>query len=384
MAETTEVNELKALLAELIKAQTAAASANGQRRIPPIDKLMRQEEFPIWRDKLIRTLRRLDLDRYILTDVPMPDTPLGKAQWRNNRADVEDYLQSVIPGHKIWSILKGMGWNSEAGDPKATFDKITQYFEKGSADSNVKMLQEMATIRRGNFDKMDGFQLRINYLKERISKTDFHMNDKAYTWLVLKGIATEYPEVYSRLVVNIQNNNLDWGDLMAELQEIAVVETAHPTMTNITKGNKDTGNKEATNNTNNNTGNDAKGKTEGKRGPSEPCDTCPKLRAKGAKHCKTPGCDRHHKGPYCWWCHPEHAPEDWPNKAEAVKRKAEKTATTAPLHQQSGITNPGNVPATNAGNKTNPRPSNLLFSTEMGDITMLNLPAFQQGPHHSS
>ncbi len=37
-------------------------------------------------------------------------------------------------------ILKGMGWSAEDMDPKKTFDKITQYFEKGSADSNVKLI----------------------------------------------------------------------------------------------------------------------------------------------------------------------------------------------------------------------------------------------------
>ncbi|KAK3902929.1 hypothetical protein C8A05DRAFT_15089, partial [Staphylotrichum tortipilum] len=288
--QNTDIQALTALVAQLVKAQTVAATAatTGQRRIPMIDKLTKQEEFPIWRDKLIRTLRRLDLDDYILKEVPEPEGVVDKAQWNNNRADIEDYLQAVIPGHKIWSILKGMGWDSEVTDPKKTFDKITQYFEKGSADSNVKMMQELAAIRRGNFDKMDSFQLRVNYLRERINKSEFKMEEKAYTWLALKGIMTEYPQLYSRMVTNIQNDNLSWGDLMAKLQELAVVESAQPAMTNI-KGNKAPNGNTNNNNNNNNNNKPQQSKTNDK--PRETCNTCQKSVYKGAKHCVP--CGRH-------------------------------------------------------------------------------------------
>ena len=63
-----------------------------------------------------------------------------------------------------------------------------------------------------------------------MDKTDFKMNDKAYTWLALRGIATEYPDLYNCSVTNIQAGNLDWGDLMAELQQLAVTEATQPAM----------------------------------------------------------------------------------------------------------------------------------------------------------
>ncbi|KAJ4287484.1 hypothetical protein N0V88_007583 [Collariella sp. IMI 366227] len=181
------------------------------------------------------------------------------------------------------------------------------------------MLQELATIRRGTFDKMGNFQLRINYLRERISKTEFKMTDKAYTWLALKGIMAEYPDLYTRMVTNIQNDKLSWGDLMAELQELAVVEGTQPAMVNVKTNN-----------------NQAQPKPDGKKqhGPTETCDECQKAIYKGNKHCKS--CNRHHKGTTCWWCRPDLAPDDWPYKAEATKKKAGKQSTTAPLHQQSG------------------------------------------------
>ncbi|KAK4235132.1 hypothetical protein C8A03DRAFT_18075, partial [Achaetomium macrosporum] len=134
-------------VADLLQQSVAAIGANkAQRTTPLIDKLVRQEDFPVWRDKLTRTLARYDLDRYIKTD------------WRIDRADVDDYLQAVVPGHQVWANIKGMGWRSEDINPKKTYDFIVQYFERGTATSLYDMMRELVTIRREAFDKMESFQ----------------------------------------------------------------------------------------------------------------------------------------------------------------------------------------------------------------------------------
>ena len=268
-------------------------------------------------------------------------------------------------------ILKGMGWSAEDMDPKKTFDKITQYFEKGSADSNVKLIQEFTSIRRSSFDRIDAFQLRINYLRERVDKTDFKMNDKAYTWLALKGVATEYPDLYNRSVTNIQAGNLDWGGLMAELQQLAVTETTQPAMTTVTM---------KTGNTPTSGDSDGANKQDSRM---ETCNTCRKTKWKGTKHCN--GCSRHHKGTVCWSCNPDQAPEDWLQKQTT---KTANKSTAGPLHQQSGVANPSIL-----GKATMPKttteaakPSNLLFTTTYdNDVAMVNIPSqlgFREGPRH--
>ncbi|KXX82432.1 hypothetical protein MMYC01_201625 [Madurella mycetomatis] len=187
-------NAMMALFQQFLQnqAQLIAAQAS-KRQLPLIEKIKRQEDFPAWRDKLIRVLQRYDLDKYVLTD------------WLDDRADVDDYLQAAVGDLKVWTILQGMGWKAIDLDPKKTFDKLTQYFEGGSIDGLVTLLQEFATIRRETFASMESFQARINYLKNRLQAEEsaFKMPDDGYTWMTLKGIAHEYPDLYNRSVIAI-------------------------------------------------------------------------------------------------------------------------------------------------------------------------------------
>ena len=114
---------------------------------------------------VIRALNRFDLAKYILSDILEPVDPAEAKQWRLDRADVEEYLYAVVPGHKTWSNLEGLGWNVEDMDPKKTWDRLAQYFEKGSATSNFDMFNELTTIRCDSFDKVEAYQQRLNYLR---------------------------------------------------------------------------------------------------------------------------------------------------------------------------------------------------------------------------
>ena len=188
--------------------QHSSPTTTQPRTIPLVDKLVKQEDFLTWRKMVIRALNRFDLAKYILSDIPEPVDPAEAKQWRLDRADVEEYLHAVVPGHKTWSNLEGLGWNVEDMDPKKTWDKLAQYFEKGSATSNFDMFNELTTIRCDSFDKVEAYQQRLNYLRQRLAGTPFKQTNEVYTWCALQGIAKEYPELYSRSLTNIQNNKL--------------------------------------------------------------------------------------------------------------------------------------------------------------------------------
>ena len=207
------------------QSQTMAASAPS-RKIQTIDKLTKQEDFPVWRDDIFRVLKRVGLEGYITSDVPAPEGEAAKVQWNIDRADVEEYIRAMVPGQRVWSLIKGMGWNPREGDPKKTYDMVAKYFEQSSSDSNVKMAQELANIRRSKFGKMEAFQVRVNYLRDRLNDTAFKMSDDAYIWFCLKGIEKEYSSLYDRMVNSMESGNLTWGDLMIELQCLAVSKNA--------------------------------------------------------------------------------------------------------------------------------------------------------------
>ena len=381
MGDNADGNGMPAGMAEMfmrfMELQNQAAARAQRRVIPPIDKIHKQEEFPVWNDKLITALYHEDLDKYILTDVPEPEDDVAKAQWRTDRADVDRYIQMHVPGNKVWSVIRGMGWKARDVDPKRTYDFVTRFFEKGAMDANVLMAQELANIHRSSFDKMEAFQSRVNYLRDRLNATRFKMHDEAFMWFVLKGIVKEYPDMYNRMSLSLHNDTLTWDDLMAELQQLAVTEDAQPAMTSVKFE------KAKSNNNNNNTKDDesaAEGKKKKYTREKEDCKVCNKSVWKALTHCHS--CGGHHLGTDCWWCNPEKASDSWKHKEEATAKKAAKS-TTGPLHQQSGIANaPGGQRVSNAA------PSNLLFTTNHTndyDVNMMNIqpdiqPDFHQGP----
>ncbi|KAK4243033.1 hypothetical protein C7999DRAFT_45058 [Corynascus novoguineensis] len=131
-----------------------------------------QEDFPAWRDRLLCVLGRYGLDKYVLADVLQPENPMEVKQWLDDRADIEAYFQA----------------KARDLDPKKTFDKLTRYFENGLADGPS----------------------RVNYIKDRLQTDEslYNLPDGGYAWLVVKGIAYEYPDVYNRYAMALQNKTL--------------------------------------------------------------------------------------------------------------------------------------------------------------------------------
>lgn len=240
------------------------------------------------------------------------------------------------------------------------------------------MLREFITIRREAFDKVESFQQRMNYLRQRLTTSPFKQSDEVYTWFALQGIAKEYPDLYNRSIVKIQDNKLTWNDLMVELRQLAVSEAAKPVMATV--GVNKPENRTTTPAAASTTSTTADGKP---KGPSKwiQCATCNKRVPKtAALHCN--GCGSHHPGT-CWKCEPEKAPEWWRLK-QTTKTANDQTSTTGPLHQHSGVSNPDNT--------TDPAPRSILKKTNDGKRVLfqttnlalnaidIDLSSFQGGP----
>jgi len=381
MVDTDYARPDMAELFQQFLAQLGTVAGSGkERKIPLVDKLVRQEDYPGWRSKTIRALARYDLDKYILEDVPKPTDEEALRQWRFDRADVDDYIRALVPDYEVWAELTGMGWKDAESDPKKTFDYLTQYFERGSPRSNYEMLREFVTIRREAFDKCESFQRRMNYLRQRLDTTTFKQSDQSYTWFALQGIAKEYPDLYNRSVVKIQDGNLTWSDLMVELRQLALDERTRPAMTTIKINNAKTDNKSTSTATTTSTSTTVEGKSK----KWATCATCNKRTYKNhLVHCPT--CGGHSPDGVCWRCEPEKAPDTWSNKEYWTKRKAERqTSTTGPLHQQSGVGNPNNTtdydPTTWSTLKKADDGRKVIFQTSNLALNSIDLSAFQGGP----
>jgi hypothetical protein len=345
---TPNDNAMIALFQQFLQnqAQLFAAQAN-KRQLPLVDKLKRQEQWPTWRDKLIHMFRRHDLERYILTAVPEPEDPVAQARWKEDRADVDYYLQMVVDDKHL-SLIQGMGWKPSDGDPKKTWDFLVECFEGGTADGLLVLHREFVNIRREAFASMEAYQTRVNFLKSRLETTGspFALPEAGYTWMALSGIDRTYQDLYNRSVIALNDNKLSWGDLMREFARIASNEKAQPALITVSVDN-----------------NDKKKDHDKQKGP-KPCSICQRKLLANSRHCN--GCDNHvnKNSKTCWWCEPDKATDDWPHKAKAMQLKAERQqSTTGPLRQQSGVANPATT--TTSSNATLKK---VLFTTSLANL----------------
>lgn len=98
--------------------------------ISRIRKLTSSENFLEWRTDLFTALKVAGLVGHILKDIPPPSGKADYEKWEVERAEVDFYIQSSVALAGVWAELKRMGWNSTVRNPKATFDKLTEYFFK--------------------------------------------------------------------------------------------------------------------------------------------------------------------------------------------------------------------------------------------------------------
>lgn len=115
---------------------------------------------------------------------------------------------------------------SDMSKRKKTFNFVLQYFGKDTVDTFGKLHHELVNARPRDFKSLLSFWGRIIYLKERLEKSDFKMTDKAYTWLALQAIASEYPDIHTRCMGRIlcDSDTLTWDGFMLVLQAQALRE----------------------------------------------------------------------------------------------------------------------------------------------------------------
>ncbi|EAQ83859.1 hypothetical protein CHGG_10263 [Chaetomium globosum CBS 148.51] len=325
MAE--QLQQMQAMMTQMLEAQKnyyekklAEKSTKRQKTtFEKVPELKKKEDFLTWRDKLLTTI-----------------------------ADIN-----------VWTLLRGQGWKVTDQDPKSTFDHLTQHFDKYTHKATYDIAREFFNIRRGDYDKFTTFQIRLNYLYQRINETDYKMQESAATLNAIQAISDAYPDLYTRSMTNLRNNKLSWADLMLEFNELASQEATQPALSNVKYGKDKTkraegdatsssSNTRSTSMTNKNNERQNSWKSKNQR---VDCKECDKDIYTGQEHCG--GCGFHYpKASICWWCNPEQAPENWPKRDSALKAKATKTSsststsltksssasssTTGPLHQQSG------------------------------------------------
>lgn len=196
-------------------------------------------------------LTRQQLQHYILKDIPEPEDPEEQHQWLMDRIDVIYCLQASVDDLEIWEGIKSLGWDPDSFDPKSAYDKIIQYFQEGEPDSyyttmkelNIRRaeldfhyttMKELMNIRRADYDSMESFQSRLNYLRTTLNRSDhWKQSDTVFLWAALKGVEGVYSDLYNRNYVALSAGELTWTTLMAQFRRLALEETRQSSLTSI-------------------------------------------------------------------------------------------------------------------------------------------------------
>ncbi|KAH6634500.1 hypothetical protein B0J18DRAFT_21739 [Chaetomium sp. MPI-SDFR-AT-0129] len=219
----TQQPDLNAVFCLWLKFQ--APQKSQARRISEIAKLTDFQHFPGWHDRVIHVLRRLDLDKYILRDVPEPSEPTERAQWQTERADIDDYLQNMIPDYTLWMNLKGMGWDIHAQNPKRTFDLLIKYFCKRSDDDDNdenKLLMELWECAGEGYDETAQYITHLNYLRHRHAVMGYKIEERQYLGPFARASAETWGHPHEIGLPKLGDPRLTWEAIMQRLQQIAV------------------------------------------------------------------------------------------------------------------------------------------------------------------
>jgi hypothetical protein len=186
-----------------------------RKSIRRIGDLMKEEDFPIWRHRLIMACEEANFHEYILSEVPKPAGVAEKSKWKKDRAAIDEYIRKTVPDRAVWATLEAMGWDITEQNPKSTFDKLTQYFNEDTHEVNYLLCRELFTIKVEDYDKFSAFLDRLNYLRQRLDHTEFKVTERAAIMCAIKAVATVHPDLYRELM-RVDINQLSWVDLMDE------------------------------------------------------------------------------------------------------------------------------------------------------------------------
>jgi hypothetical protein len=355
------------LIQDIQKSSTQAATE--KRTFVALPHLTSEAELEDWDSQLRSSLAPYRLARYIDEDVPEPADKNSTAWsiWDADRADVYRLITASLRRGGVWSRMTRIGWKPEDVDPRATYQKVFEALQHGTVNTTRLLIKEWMELKPPKFDTMDAYINRLCIIRRRLRNMGIKNPLEMDVYPVLTAIKADYPELFDRNIRKMEDKSPTWETLIRDMTETCVDKDMKKTFVNINVDKKK--GKDDTSSANNDS---QKEKTGGRPKRDKKCPDCPATFYRPVVHCK---CGNHHtpKGTF-WACNPEDAPDAWPRKAEFLEKKRTKetaTSSTAPLHQNSGVSNPHNSPA---------RISNMLYTTNFASLR----PSFSLRPAEPS
>lgn len=123
----------------------------------------------MWQDEIESMLRKFRIHKHILEEVPEPADPTARAQWTEDRYEIDQFIRSTAPDQTVCINLGALGWNARSVNPKKTYEILIEYFTQSTDDEVYNILKECITSKRSNFNSTSAYQNRMVHLKKRLT-----------------------------------------------------------------------------------------------------------------------------------------------------------------------------------------------------------------------
>ncbi|KUI52842.1 hypothetical protein VP1G_00291 [Cytospora mali] len=207
--------------------QTSSSVRHQPLELPPIPRLLGNENLDEWDDMLIRTLRLHGLDDHVTLPYPGVPEPIEHTpgltfdQWTRDRSLVCLLIVGSLSAD-VRDTLLTSGYDPGETNPKVVYDLIRDAIPRASGEDVASYLRELNSIspaepRFGG--SLREYCLRLGYLRRRLYVSEPQPNDNLVLVMAVLGLARDerYEDLSMDLGKELEKGALSWNRLMGDL-----------------------------------------------------------------------------------------------------------------------------------------------------------------------
>ncbi|ROW15977.1 hypothetical protein VPNG_02499 [Cytospora leucostoma] len=191
--------------------------------LPPIPRLLGNENLDEWDDILVRTLRLHGLaDKH--PAAPEHNPGLTPDQWARDRSLVCLLIMSSISAD-VRDTLLASGYEPGETNPKAIYDLVREAVPRAGGEDVASYLRELNSIspaepRFGG--SLRAYCLRLGYLRRRLYVSEPQPNDNLVLVMAVLGLARDgrYEDLSMDLGRELEGGGLTWARFMGDLAAV--------------------------------------------------------------------------------------------------------------------------------------------------------------------
>ncbi|KAK3350761.1 hypothetical protein B0H65DRAFT_455826 [Neurospora tetraspora] len=201
-------------------------SSSGDDDTPKIIVLQGEENFGIWEGYAIRVLRMLGLEGFIrgTETPPLGNTPENMKELRSFK-DRKWHAWSLL--YESVQILVAQKHIRRWGpydrlddcDPKVLWDAVQRWYTNIDPTQKLAFLRELTTIDYRQFDDIDAFLDRAEWLQRRLGRLGMPISDEMMKTCLYGGVFPHHPSKILESLIIVRYDKWDSETMISEIRK---------------------------------------------------------------------------------------------------------------------------------------------------------------------